>query len=308
MKIFLTGASGLVGSALAQAAHRRGHHVIGTVGRYAGSVAGLREKLPLDLTDASALTQTVLDHFPDVIVNAAAVADPAQCDADPGRAQALNVELPTQLARLAHHMSARFVHISSEQVFDGTAAPYAVGAQPNPLNLYGRQKLASELAVRAAAPTFAVIVRAPLLLGNSLSGSRSLHEKLFADWAAGRTPRLYTDEIRQPCTAGNLAEVLLELCERTDLAGLFQWAGAAPLTRHEIARRLREHFKLSETAAPLASITRADHPAEAAKRPASLALELTPLAGLLKTVPESFGTLLDQLMIPPPCRAWYLAQ
>ncbi len=308
MKILLTGASGLVGSAFAQAATRRGHHVIGLVGTYAGNVPGLAEKRALDLTDEAALTAVGLETFPEAIVNCAAISEPAQCDADPARAQALNVALPAHLARLAHHLSAKLIHLSSEQVFDGTSADaYTVKSAVKPLNLYARQKAESERLVLAAAPLLAVTLRVPLLSGNSLTAQRSLHERLFAAWAAGQTPHVYTDEFRQPCTAGNLAELMVELLERNDVRGVFHWAGADLLSRHEIARRIRAHFKLSDTSAPLIARTLADDPRVASKRPARLGLDLKPLAGVVKTPIETFAAQLDQFIIPPACRAWYFS-
>lgn len=307
MKLFLTGASGLVGAACARAAARRGHHVVGTVHRHAGPLEGLRTRLTLDLADPAAATAAVLEHFPDAIVNCAALSVPDECDRQPALAQALNVDLPAQLARLAHHLSARLVHISSEQVFPGTSATaHAAGDPTDPINLYGRQKLASEQAVAAAAAEFAVTVRAPLLLGNSPGGGRSLHERLFADWAAGRTPRLFTDEFRQPCTADNLAEVLVELCERRDLRGVFHWAGTELVSRLELAERVRAHFRLTPQQAPLAATTRADQPEAARWRPARLGLDLRPLPGKLRTHPESLVAALGELQVPAASRAWYL--
>lgn len=307
MKIFLTGASGLVGHAFARAAARRGHDVVGTALTFAGDIAGLNERLTLDLADDDALTSAVLDAFPEAIVNAAAISEPARCEEDPAHAQKLNVALPELLARLAHHVSARFIHLSSEQVFAGDRAPYRATDTPAPISLYGRQKLASELAVHRVAPDFAVTLRAPLLGGNSLTGQRSMHERLFADWAAGRTPSLYTDEIRQICHAENLAEAMVELCERPDITGVHHWAGAEPLTRHQMGERIRAHFKLTPAQAPLAAVRRTDDPAIARRRQADLRLNIDPLAGRLKTQPETFAQQLDQLAIPPACRAWYLS-
>lgn len=306
MTIFLAGASGLVGSAFARAAARRGHRVIGTVGTFVGPLAGLHRQVALDLASAAATTSAVLDAFPEAIVNCAAISVPEQCEANPAQAQALNVDLPALLARLAHHVSARLVHLSSEQVFDGTQpTPYAAADSPRPINLYARQKLASEQAVQAAAPEFAVTLRIPLLMGNSPGGQRSNHERLMADWAAGRTPRLFVDEFRQPCSAENLAEVMVELCERSDLRGLHHWAGTDLLSRHEIGRRIREHFKLTEKQAPLQATTRADHPEAQRKRQACLALDLSPLAAKLKTRPQSFAEQLEEFNVPPACREWY---
>jgi dTDP-4-dehydrorhamnose reductase len=307
--IFLTGASGLVGSAVARAAARRGHRVIGVVGSFTGELEGVTKKIPLELTDEAAVSSAVLDAFPDAIVNCAAIAAPEACEADPARAQALNVALPATLARLAHHLSARLVHISSEQVFDGArTTPYRADDPPALINLYARQKLASEQAVHAAAAEFAVTVRAPLLMGDSASGKRSTHERLFADWAAGKTPKLYTDEFRQVCTAENLAEVLVELSERRDLRGVFHWAGTELLSRHALGVRIREHFKLTEKQAPLAAVTRAETPDAAKKRQPCLALDISPLTAKLKTRPQGIAEQLASLKVPPPCREWYLKQ
>jgi dTDP-4-dehydrorhamnose reductase len=308
MTIFLTGASGLVGSVFASAAKRRGHRVVGIVGSFAGEIADLAEKRALDLADETATSNAVLDVFPDAIVNCAAISVPEQCELDPARAQALNVGLPATLARLAHHVSARFVHISSEQVFDGTqATPYAPGDAASPINLYARQKLDSERAVQAAAAAFAVTLRVPLLMGDSPGGKRSLHERMLADWAAGKTPKLYTDEFRQPCTAENLAEVLVELCERRNVIGVQHWAGSELLSRYALGVKIRERFKLTEQQAPLIATQRADTPEIAKKRQPSLALNISFLAGLLKTQPQSVAAQLEGLKVPPPVREWYLS-
>ena len=306
MILFLTGASGLVGSAFARAALRRGHRVVGAVGSYPGELEGVTKKISLDLTDEAATTAAVLDAFPDAIVNCAAISVPEQCELDPARAQTLNVTLPATLARLAHHLSARLIHLSSEQVFDGQkTTPYTPGDAPSPINLYARQKLESERAVRAAAPEFAVTIRAPLLMGDSPGGKRSLHERLLADWAAGKTPRLYTDEFRQPCTAENLAEVMVELCERRDVRGEQHWAGAELLSRYDLGVKLRERFKLTEKQAPLAAITREETPEAAKKRQARLGLDISFLAGKLKTRAQTVAEQIEELKVPPPVREWY---
>lgn len=306
MRILLTGASGLVGAAFTQAAARRGHQVTGLVGGFTGELPGLAARRSLDLTDEAAVTAAVLELFPDAIVNCAAVSVPEDCDANPARAQTLNVALPTTLARLAHHLSARLVHLSSEQAFDGArSTPYAVGDTPSPINLYGRQKIESERAVHATAAEFAVTLRAPLLMGNSPGGKRSTHERLFADWSAGRAAKLYTDEFRQTCTAENLAEAIVELCERRDVRGVCHWAGAELLSRHELGLRVRAHFKLTEAQAPIIAVNRAANPEAAKKRQACLALDLAPLRGLLKTQPQTIADQLAELHVPAPCREWY---
>lgn len=306
MRILLTGASGLVGSAFSKAAARRGHAVVGVVGAFQGKIEGLTQRLTLDLTDRDAVTRVGLEVFPDVIVNSAAISEPAVCELDPVRSERMNVQLPDALAQLSHHLGARLVHISSEQVFDGTqTSRYGEWHPVAPINVYGRQKVASELAVLTGAPQTAAIVRAPLLMGGSPGGRRGLHERLFADWAAGRAARLYTDEYRQPCTGENLAEVLLELAERPEICGVFHWAGMELISRYDLGLRVREHFKLTEREAPIVAVTRAQVPDLAQHRQACLALDISSLTGRLKTRPETVTEQLSGLGVPLSVREWY---
>lgn len=304
MKILVTGASGLVGSAVASIGARLGHTMIGVTGQFTGSLKGLQSRFTLNLASAKAIDDVIHTTRPDAIINAAAISEPAACDAQPELSDALNVALPQRLAEHAREIGIRLIHLSSEQVFGGDRAPYRCGDPVAPLNRYARQKVASEHAVAAAAGKLGATVRAPLLGGNSPGGRRSLHERLLADWAAGKTARLYTDEIRQVCNADNLAAALLELCVRGDLSGNLHWAGTEPLSRHALAMRIRTHFRLDPTRTPVIAITRADDPAAAASRPADLSLDLAPLAGSLQTQPESFSAQLARLNVPPALQTW----
>lgn len=303
MKLFLTGASGLVGAAVAVTAARHGHTVTGVVGRFTGELAGLSQRLTIDLADEAAVIQTVLRAAPDAVVNCAAISEPAACETNPQLAHALNVSLPIALARAADQIGARFVHISSEQVFDGNqTAPYGIVDPTRPINLYGRQKVESERGVLEET-SHAAIVRAPLLMGTSPGGRRALHERLFADWAAGKTVKLYVDEFRQPCTAVNLAEVLVELVDRPNDCGIFHWAGLELISRYELGRRLRAHFNLRETVAPIAGIQRSDTPEVSRQRQACLSLNLSPLLERLQTKPQTLAEQFTSLAVPSHGRA-----
>ena len=83
MKILMTGASGLLGSAFAQAAKRRKHEIIGLVGTYSEPLVGLDRQETIDLNDLAELERFVLEQFPDAIVNCAAISIPTLCQSDP---------------------------------------------------------------------------------------------------------------------------------------------------------------------------------------------------------------------------------
>ncbi len=301
MKILLTGASGLVGAEVAKQAAAAGHSVTGLVGKWNGPVPGLLELHQLNLTEIHSAREWVRRAKPDVVINAAAIAEPLACEADPLLSQALNVALPAALAEACAAQGTRFISISSEQVFDGTTPPYFLRSPTNPINLYARQKVESEQRVLSANPA-AAIVRAPLLLGNSLSGRRSIHEKLLELWAGGGVARLYVDEFRQVCTAASLAAALLELASKRELCGVFHWAGSELCSRYELARRIAGHFGVSDK--QVASVQRSDTPAVSAKRPANLALDLAPLDRELRVKPQTVQAALQELVAPDVFRPW----
>ncbi len=301
MDLLLTGASGLVGGTFARVAAAAGHRVTGVVGRWSGPLPGVDRQVALDLRDAAAVVALVRESRPAVVINAAAISEPAQCEAEPELAWRLNVALPEALARAAGETGARFVHLSTEQVFDGTQPPYAVDAPRRAINLYARHKLESEDRVLAVAAARSVVLRLPLLMGNSPGGRRSVHERLLMLWADGKPAKLYQDEIRQTCTADSVAEAMAGLCSRPDLQGAFHWAGAEPVSRLEIGRRVRERFGLTEAQGPIIVVSRRDDLAAQASRQADLSLDLAPLNRALTTQPETLAQALAKLTPP----AWW---
>jgi dTDP-4-dehydrorhamnose reductase len=296
MRVALPGASGLVGAAFARLAARHGHEVHGVVGRWPEKIAGLQSQTTLDLGDPARTEEWLRRMPPEVIVNAAAIAEPSACDRDPVQAQKINVDVPALLARYAAETGARLVHISSEQVFNGESPPYPNDAPTRPLNLYGRQKRAAERQVLARCPG-AAVVRAPLLFGNSLTGRRSVHEKFLETWAKGQVMRLFTDELRMVCSAENLAAALLELSERRELHGVLHWAGARAVSRWEMGRAICARFGFPENW--IEPARRADLPDFTASRPRDLTLDLAPLDRELRTRPEKFEDAVARLALPP---------
>lgn len=297
MKILLTGASGFLGHAYAQAALRRGHSVTALYHANAPTLSGLDRTIPLDAEQPDAITGICLGLWPDAIINCAALSSPAAVEADPSKAEKVNVALPRLLAQLATHLGARLIHVSSDMVFDGSSdTPYRSTDMPAPTTLYGQTKLMAEREVLEHNPEDPVVLRLPILMGNSPGGQRSVHERLLQAIQSGQKPKLYCDEIRQPCSASNAAEVMLELTERRDLHGIFHWAGEETLSRFEMGQRILKHFGL-----PLDAVTSALREDNA--RPANLTFNLHPIVSKLKTKPVGFDEQLEELTRIDPLNA-----
>lgn len=303
MKVALFGATGLLGWSAGQAVLRRRHELISFSGKGSDDLKGIGRVAPLSLTDDERLTRTLLDEWPDAIINCSAISSPDSVNESPRESHALNVVATARLAEIAAHLGARFLHVSSDMVFDGTQSPYRSTDAPNPMSEYGRQKLEAEKRVLAASDENLVVLRVTLLNGNSPSGMRSPHERILNGLATGSPPILFDDEIRQPSSAGNVAETMVELLERSNLNGLFHWAGSEEVSRYELGLRILDRFGFSADRITRASLK--DAPDEIGNRPACLAFELNPLAGKLKTRPADLDEQLGDLVVPDHLYEWY---
>lgn len=142
MKILLLGASGQVGWQL-----RRSLAVVGEV------VALDRRSAPLcgDLEQPQALARTVREVRPDAIVNAAAYTAVDKAESDYEAALRINGHACGVLAREAQQLGAWLVHYSTDYVFSGGGStPWSESDATDPVNAYGRSKLAGELEIRGA--------------------------------------------------------------------------------------------------------------------------------------------------------------
>ena len=140
MRIYLTGASGFVGSNLAHVfTHECGAEVVAPGHEH------------VELTDELVVRRSVLATRPDAIVHAAIWNDPAGLRSDRRRAWDAYVGATRNVVAAANAIDAHLVLISTDWVFDGTQGPATESEPPNPVNSYGFLKAASELIVTECA-------------------------------------------------------------------------------------------------------------------------------------------------------------
>lgn len=142
-RILVTGASGQVGEALTR--------MLMPVGDL---IAPSRAEL--DLADAKSIRKAMREYRPLWVVNAAAHTAVDKAESEPELAFAINAEAPQIFAEEAKKIGATLIHFSTDYVFDGAKeSPYVESDPAGPLNVYGRSKLAGELALSASgAPHF----------------------------------------------------------------------------------------------------------------------------------------------------------
>lgn len=224
MKVLVLGSLGQLGRALFATAPA------------GATLAGL-DYQDIDIAEADQVAAALATHTPDVVINCAAYTAVDKAESEPDRAHRINADAAGIVAAACATFGAQCVHISTDFVFDGTAhRPYAPGAAPNPLSVYGATKADGEAAVRAACPD-ALIVRTAWVY---TAGGGNFVETMLRLMTGDGPVRVIADQIGTPTHAKSLARTLWALIaanargtyHATD-AGVASWYDFAVAIRDE---------------------------------------------------------------------------
>ena len=193
----------------------------------------------IDLADPDSIRAAIRQARPEIIVSAAGYTNVDEVEGDPDLAMKVNGVAPGIMAEEAKRIGALLVHYSTEYVYDGTLGrPYTEDDAPNPLNVYGRTKLAGDRAIQATGC-------AHLILRTSwVYGARGRNFVLTILKLAREKSRLpvVDDQTGSPTWARKLAEATASLLSRLDVAcansGVYHLAAAGHATRCEFARAI----------------------------------------------------------------------
>jgi len=201
------------------------------------------QTLEADLLVPGAVARVLDAVQPDWVIHCAALANIEACEQQPELARQLNTELPAELARETARRALRFVHISTDAVFDGAKAPYKETDAPNPLSVYAKTKRLAELAVKAAHPQWLIL--RPNLFGWSPNGAHSLAEFFYNALSAGKAENGFTDRLFSPLHVGILSEIILELLAK-DVHGIYNAGSSDSLSKYDFGVLIARQFGFDE--------------------------------------------------------------
>ncbi len=238
----ITGAGGQFGSVLLDLLVRRGESTVGLVrratpDRYPGEIAYA------DILDHASITKIVNEVTPAYVVHAAAIASAHTAYQNPALAKRTNVDATAHLARVAATIGARFTFVSTDLVFDGTAAPYDEDSPLTPLSVYGRTKADAETRVLDIG---GVVVRPAIMYGIPVGSQRTVFTSQLNAIATGSCLELFEDQFRTPIALEDAAAACVEVTASA-ASGVFHLAGPDRLSRFQMGQIMARALGVSES-------------------------------------------------------------
>ncbi|MCX7377626.1 MAG: dTDP-4-dehydrorhamnose reductase [Alphaproteobacteria bacterium] len=225
MTILVTGGSGQLAQALAEAAGARPVRVVG--------------RPDFDFDRITGLPAVLAAAKPALVINAAAYTAVDRAESDAAAAWRANRDGPAVLAAYCAGAGIPLIHVSTDFVFDGSkGAPYTENDAPNPTSVYGASKLAGEQAVLAACRQ-AIVLRTSWVY--AARGRNFVLTMLNLASTRDRL-RVVADQRGCPTAASDLAEAILGMAEaiaregwQDRFGGIFHAAGGGETTWHGLA-------------------------------------------------------------------------
>jgi len=234
MKITVIGASGQLGTDVANAFSSNGDEVISLT------------HSDIELSSIDSVSTRLQEMRPQVVVNTAAMHHVENCEREPQKAFAVNGLGARNLSLVARDIDATLMHVSTDYVFDGAkGSPYEESDAARPLNVYGNTKLAGEYFVRCTSDKYFVL-RTSAIYGKSpcrAKGGLNFVEMMLKRAREQGKVRVVDSEFVTPTRTTELARQMVAL-SRSDSYGLYHATAEGFCSWHEFAREI---FKLTDT-------------------------------------------------------------
>lgn len=223
MRVLITGSKGQLGGVLVSMLQKRGVETVGV---------DLDE---LDIARESAVYEMINRIHPTHVINCAAYNAVDKAEDEPKVAFAINSLAPAFIAIASNEIGAKFVHYSSDYVFDGEKDDdYLEDDSPHPISIYGRSKLAGEQAVLAIHPE-SYLLRTAWVFA---PGGNNFVSRLIKRMEQPGPLKFIDDQLGTPTYAEDLARVTLELIDKGAPFGLYHAVGSEACSPFDWAKRV----------------------------------------------------------------------
>lgn len=235
MKVLITGGTSYLGQHMVPYFVNTGHEVVYTWRSTALELDGMA--VQLDIRNENAVEQAVVSAAPDGVIHLAAS---NRSESEAAMTSSI-IDGAHNITRICKQHQIRLIHMSTDVVFDGTAAPYDEGDVKNPVHAYGKAKAAAEEIVLTH--NNSVVVRPSLIYGLKVKDRST--EWIESALQADQPVTLFTDQIRNPVWVDTLSSACLELLTHS-FSGVIHIVGSQVLSRAEFGVRMLDFWGIKK--------------------------------------------------------------
>lgn len=219
----------------------------------------------LDLSENNSIINYFDNHDKfDIIINCAAYTEVDKAEEEQDLANQINHLAVKQLAEIANEQKAKLVHVSTDYVFDGTGGkPYKETDKANPVNVYGKTKLAGEKVLQEIMPTNAMIIRTSWVFSEFGNNFVKTMLKLGKE---RNELNVVSDQIGSPTYTTDLAGVILEIIDNKDYQDkkqsteIYNYSNKGKVSWYDFTKEI---FKIAELGCKINPITTQQYPVPA---------------------------------------------
>lgn len=242
-RILILGGSGRVSEAVYRLFNSTGNYDFTILSQYPTILEKEYDNIEIqeaDYTKPRVLRNLIYKAEPEIIINGAAVTNVDLCEKDKNLAQAINTNLVDNLVKASAIKGYHLITFSTDYIFDGKSGPYTEDAIPNPINYYGKTKLAAENLITTSNIKYTIIRT------NVVYGFSSFRKFSFIDWVYGilsinQPIEVIDGQWGNPTFADDIARAVQKIIEK-DRTGIYNIAGPDYLNRYEIALKVAEVY------------------------------------------------------------------
>lgn len=242
MRILVTGSSGMLGKDIVKILSNDVDCFVVGFDKAVNPYLSTDHQVIGDLTDLKFLSSSLDKINPDVIIHCAAIVNVDECETNKSMAETLHCDVTGILARYKNGFT-RFIHISTDSVFDGQKGNYTEEDIPNPINYYAKTKRYGEIAVLENNHN-AVVIRTNIY-GFHLETGKSLVEWAINNLRQGKSISGFTDVYFNPVYTKQLGEVIKEIIPAKYFKGILNVSSKEYSSKYEFLLRIARQFNFN---------------------------------------------------------------
>ncbi len=195
----------------------------------------------MDVTDSESVESCVDIFKPDYLVHAAACADVDWCEKNPEQAMRVNRDGIANVAEICAKHSIRMIQISTDLVFDGEKGDYIEEDAADPINIYGKSKLAGEKRVLDISGDN-IVFRVALLIGPDSPFKKGYIVGTMQKIRNGEKAYFFKDQYRTPLYTADVASAIDLVIRNNPPGGIYHLSGPSKLSRYEFGLKMQDAY------------------------------------------------------------------